>query len=49
VSAQVQNEVLVLVYNLLLLLGGKLEDQEGIRDEKVEKKYEAALQIRWRN
>jgi Transposase DDE domain len=46
IPAQVQNEFLVLVHNLLLLLSGKLEDQEGIRDEKVEKKYEAALQIR---
>jgi len=46
IPAQVQNEFLVLVHNLLILLSGKLEDQEGIRDEKVEKKYEAALKIR---
>ncbi len=46
VAAQVQNEFLVLVHNLLLLLSIRLEEQEGIRDEKVEKKYEAALQNR---
>jgi len=46
IPAQVQNEFLVLVHNLLILLSGKLEDQEGIRDEKVEKKYEAALKVR---
>jgi len=43
VPAQVQNEFLVLVHNLLLLLSGTLETEEGIRDEKVESKYEAAL------
>jgi Transposase DDE domain len=43
VAAQVQNEFLVLVHNLLLLLSGRLEAEEGIRDEKVEVKYEAAL------
>ena len=46
VAAQVQNEFLVLVHNLLLLLSIRLEEQEGIRDEKVERKYEAALQNR---
>jgi hypothetical protein len=46
VAAQVQNEFLVLVHNLLLLLSGRLEVHEGIRDEKVEIKYEAALQAR---
>ena len=46
VAAQVQNEFLVLVHNLLLLLSGRLEAEEGIRDEKVEKKYEAALKNR---
>ena len=46
VAAQVQNEFLVLVHNLLLLLSQRLELQEGIRDEKVESKYEAALTIR---
>ena len=46
VAAQVQNEFLVLVHNLLLLLSTKLETEEGIRDEKVELKYEAALQVR---
>jgi hypothetical protein len=46
VPAQVQNEFLVLVHNLLLLLSGRLEAQEGIWDEKVERKYAAALQMR---
>jgi hypothetical protein len=46
VPAQVQNEFLVLTHNLLLLLSGRLEAQEGIRDEKVEVKYDAALKIR---
>jgi hypothetical protein len=46
VPAQVQNEFLVLVHNLLLLLSGRLETEEGIRDEKVEVKYEAALKVR---
>ena len=48
VAAQVQNEFLVLVHNLLLLLSQRLETEEGIRDEKVEAKYEAALQVRRR-
>jgi len=46
VPAQVQNEFLVLTHNLLLLLSGRLESQEGIRDEKVETKYAAALKQR---
>jgi hypothetical protein len=46
VAAQVQNEFLVLVHNLFLLFSGRLETQEGIRDEKVERKYEAALLLR---
>lgn len=46
VAAQVQNEFLVLVHNLFLLLSVRLENQEGIRDEKVERKYEAALEVR---
>lgn len=46
VPAQVQNEFLVLTHNLLLLLSGRLEAEEGIRDEKVEAKYDAALKIR---
>jgi hypothetical protein len=46
VAAQVQNEFLVLVHNLLLLLSHRLEDEEGIRDEKVERKYAAALKNR---
>ena len=46
VPAQVQNEFLVLTHNLLLLLSGRLEVEEGIRDEKVEIKYEAALKVR---
>ena len=48
VPAQVQNEFLVLVHNLLLLLSAKLEAEEGIRDEKVEIKYAAALRERQR-
>ena len=44
--AQVQNEFLVLTHNLLLLLSGRLEVEEGIRDEKVEAKYDAALKLR---
>ena len=48
VPAQVQNEFLVLVHNLLILLSTKLEAEEGLRDEKVEVKYEAALQVRER-
>ena len=48
VPAQVQNEFLVLVHNLLILLSTKLEAEEGLRDEKVEVKYEAALQARER-
>jgi hypothetical protein len=46
VAAQVQNEFLVLAHNLLLRLSARLETEEGIRDEKVERKYEAALQTR---
>jgi hypothetical protein len=46
VAAQVQNEFLVLVHNLLLILSERLEREEGIRDEKVEKKYDAALKER---
>jgi hypothetical protein len=46
VAAQVQNEFLVLVHNLFLLLSATLETQEGIRDEKVDRKYEAGLQVR---
>jgi hypothetical protein len=46
VPAQVQNEFLVLTHNLFLLLSGRLEAEEGIRDEKVEAKYDAALKIR---
>jgi hypothetical protein len=46
VAAQVQNEFLVLVHNLLILLSSQLEAEEGIRDEKVEIKYEAALKQR---
>lgn len=46
VPAQVQNEFLVLVHNLLILLSHKLEVEEGIRDEKVESKYAAALRVR---
>jgi len=46
VPAQVQNEFLVLAHNLMLILSAKLEAEEGIRDEKVEIKYEAALQER---
>lgn len=48
VAAQVQNEFLVLVHNLLLLLSRKIEVEEGIRDEKVEIKYEAAFRERQR-
>ena len=46
VAAQVQNEFLVLVHNLMLLLSARLDTQEGIRDQKVEKKYAAALKER---
>lgn len=46
VPAQVQNEFLVLTHNLLLLLSSHLDSQEGIRDEKVENKYSAALKQR---
>jgi hypothetical protein len=46
VPAQVQNEFLVLTHNLLLLLSGRLDSEEGIRDEKVETKYAAALKQR---
>ncbi|MCZ7639318.1 MAG: transposase [Verrucomicrobia bacterium] len=38
VPAQVQNEFLVLVHNLLILLSTRLEAEEGLRDEKVEVK-----------
>jgi len=48
VPAQVQNEFLVLVHNLLLLLSTRLEAEEGVRDEKVEVKYAAALRERQR-
>lgn len=44
--AQVQNEFLVLVHNLLLLLNGRLEEKEQIRDEKVVEKYKAGLLAR---
>jgi hypothetical protein len=44
----VRNEILVLVHNSLLLLSVQLERQEGIRDEKVERKFEAlALRAAW--
>lgn len=46
VAAQVQNEFLVLAHNLLLLLSQQLAEQEGIRDVKVEDKYDAALKQR---
>jgi hypothetical protein len=46
VAAQVQNEFLVLAHNLLLVLSERLEVEEGIRDEKVEIKYDAALKLR---
>jgi hypothetical protein len=46
VPAQVQNEFLVLAHNLMLLLSGRLESEEGIRDEKVEDKYAATLKQR---
>lgn len=46
VAAQVQNEFLVLVHNLFLFLCGRLDAEEGINDEKVEKKYEATLRKR---
>jgi hypothetical protein len=46
VPAQVQNEFLVLAHNLMLLLSGRLESEEGIRDQKVEDKYAAALKQR---
>jgi hypothetical protein len=46
VPAQVQNEFLVLTHNLLILLSERLEAEEGIRDEKVEAKYDAALKLR---
>lgn len=45
VAAQVQNEFLVLTHNLLILLSVHLA-AEGIRDEKVERKYAAALKLR---
>lgn len=38
IPAQVQNEFLVIAHNLMLLLSQRLETQEGIRDEKVERK-----------
>jgi hypothetical protein len=46
VAAQVQNEFLVLVHNLFLMLSATLEVQEGIRDQKIDRKYEVALQVR---
>jgi hypothetical protein len=46
VPAQVQNEFLVLTHNLMLLLSARLASEEGIRDEKVEIKYAAALKQR---
>ena len=36
----------MLTHNLLLLLSGRLDSEEGIRDEKVELKYAAALKQR---
>jgi hypothetical protein len=48
IPAQVQNEFLVMTHNLLLLISRRLEEQEGIRDEKVETKYRAALDVRQR-
>ena len=45
VAAQVQNEFLVLTHNLLLILSLQLA-ADGIRDEKVERKYVAALKLR---
>ena len=44
--AQVQNEFLVLAHNLFLLLSARLKAQEGLWDEKVEIKYDAALKLR---
>ncbi len=48
IPAQVQNEFLCLTHNLLLLVSHRLDEQEGIRDEKVEDKYRAALAARKR-
>lgn len=48
VAGQVQNEFLVLTQNLVLLLSARLEEQESIRDEKVERKYARWLEERER-
>lgn len=48
VAGQIQNEFLVLTQNLVLLLNLRLEQQESIRDEKVELKYERWLEARER-
>jgi len=44
--AQVQNEFLVMTHNLLLVLSERIDRDEGIRDEKLEVKYAAALKAR---
>ena len=46
IPAQVQNEFLALVHNLLLRMSRRLEEDEGIRDEKVEEKFAEALKAR---
>ena len=46
VPARVQNEFLVLLFNLALLLRTRLEREDGIRDHKAEEKYAVRLKER---
>ncbi len=46
VPARVQNEFLVLLFNLALLIRTRLEKDEGIRDEKAEERYTVRLKQR---
>ena len=45
-AKRMQNEFLVLTYNLMLGLESQLEQEEGIRDVKVEQKYDRWLEPR---
>jgi hypothetical protein len=45
-AKRLQAHVIALAHNLMLLFEAKVEREHGIRDEKVEKKYNKALQDR---
>ncbi|MFT5190462.1 MAG: hypothetical protein ACI957_003497 [Verrucomicrobiales bacterium] len=47
-AKRLQGHVTALAHNLMLLMEAKVQDEHGIRDEKVEKKYDKELQRRER-